>query len=152
MQQAAGSGLRWTPEALDAYIANPKRFLPKTKMVFAGLRSSRDRADIIAFLELVSLDGGTPVADFVVPPEILAIEGDPEYGEYLASECVTCHRVDGADDGIPPVAGLDVETFVTAMHSYREKHREHPVMHMIANRLSNDEIAALAAYFAELHH
>ena len=152
MQQAALAGLRWTPESLDAYIANPKRFLPKTKMAFAGLRSPRDRTDIIAFLEQASLEGGAQIADIVVPPEILAIEGDPEYGAYLASECVTCHRADGADKGIPPVAGLNVETFVTAMHSYRGKHREHPVMQMIANRLSNDEIAALAAYFAELHH
>lgn len=152
MRQAAQAGLHWTPETLDAYIANPRRFLPKTKMVFAGLRGSRDRNDIIAFLEKVSLGGGTQLADFTVSPEILAIEGDPEYGEYLASECVTCHRIDGADDGIPSITGLDVETFVTAMHSYRENHREHPVMQMIANRLSNDEIAALAAYFAEAHH
>lgn len=152
MRQAAAAGLHWTAETLDAYIANPRRFLPKTKMVFAGLRRSRDRKDIIAFLEQAALAGGPQIAGFAVSPEILAIKGDPEYGEYLASECVTCHKADGADEGIPAITDLSVESFVTAMHSYREDHREHPVMQMIANRLSNDEIAALAAYFAEAHH
>jgi cytochrome c len=36
------------------------------------------------------------------------------------------------------------------MHAYKAKLRPHPVMQMMAGRLSNDEIAALAAYFATL--
>ena len=36
------------------------------------------------------------------------------------------------------------------MHAYRSKSRAHPVMNMIAGRLSDAEIAALAAYFATL--
>ena len=36
------------------------------------------------------------------------------------------------------------------MHAYKQKLRPHPVMQMMAGRLSNDEIAALAAYFATL--
>ena len=36
------------------------------------------------------------------------------------------------------------------MDEYKEKYREHPVMQMMAGRLANDEIAALAAYFATL--
>ncbi len=33
------------------------------------------------------------------------------------------------------------------MHAYKEQHRPHPVMQMMAGRLSNEEIAALAAYY-----
>ena len=40
--------------------------------------------------------------------------------------------------------------FVVAMHAYKEKAREHPVMNMVAGRLNDEEIAALAAYFATL--
>ena len=83
-------------------------------------------------------------------PEILAIEGDPDYGEYLASECQTCHQADGSDQGIPSVTGWPAEDFVVAMHAYKQKLRPHPVMQMMAGRLNEEEIAALAAYFATL--
>lgn len=89
---------------------------------------------------------------FAVAANILAIEGDPEYGEYLSSECITCHQTSGANDGIPSIVGWDTESFVTAMHAYREKHRENPVMQMVAGRLADDEIAALAAYFKDLEN
>ena len=85
-----------------------------------------------------------------MPAAVLAIEGDVEYGEYLASECTTCHQADGENDGIPSIVGWNTEDFATAMHAYKEKHRENPVMQMISGRLDNDEIAALAAYFKGL--
>jgi cytochrome c len=37
-----------------------------------------------------------------------------------------------------------------AMHAYRQQLRPHPVMQMVAARLSDEEIAALAAYFKTL--
>lgn len=83
--------------------------------------------------------------------EILSIEGDPDYGEYLSSECMTCHQTDGDDEGIPSIVGWPTEDFVIAMHAYRQKVRPHPVMQMMAGRLGNEEIAALAAYFAALN-
>ena len=88
--------------------------------------------------------------EFDVSADILAIRGDSEYGEYLAGDCTGCHQMDGSYDGIPSITGWDEESFVWAMHSYKEKEREHPVMQMMAGRLSNDEIAALAAYFSML--
>ena len=88
--------------------------------------------------------------EFEVSLDILKIEGDAEYGEYLAGDCTGCHQADGSYDGIPSIIGWDEETFVWAMHSYKEKIREHPVMQMMAGRLSNEEIAALAAYFKTL--
>jgi cytochrome c len=39
---------------------------------------------------------------------------------------------------------------VIAMHAYKQKIRSHPVMQMMAGRLSDEEIAALAAYFSDL--
>jgi cytochrome c len=80
----------------------------------------------------------------------LAIEGDFDYGEYLASECTTCHQASGGNDGIPSIIGWETEDFVTAMHAYKQKHRENPVMQLVAGRLADDEIAALAVYFKSL--
>ena len=88
--------------------------------------------------------------NFEVSQEILAIVGDAEYGEYLAGDCKGCHQADGSYDGIPSITGWESESFVWAMQSYKQKVREHPVMQMLAGRLSDEEIAALAAYFKML--
>ena len=88
--------------------------------------------------------------DFVLEESILKIKGDSEYGEYLSGDCTACHQVDGSYNGIPSITGWDEESFVWVMHEYKEKYRTHPVMQMMAGRLANDEIAALAAYFATL--
>ena len=85
--------------------------------------------------------------EFDVSEEILAIVGDAEYGEYLAGDCKGCHQADGSYDGIPSITGWDSESFVWAMQSYKQKARKHPVMQMLAERLSDEEIAALAVYF-----
>lgn len=41
---------KWTIEDLNAFLANPKNFVPGTSMGFDGLRRGSDRADVIAFL------------------------------------------------------------------------------------------------------
>ncbi len=47
---AAKSGEPWSPEALYAFLENPKQAIPGTKMAFAGLPKSEDRANVIAYL------------------------------------------------------------------------------------------------------
>jgi cytochrome c len=41
----------WTPEALYAFLQNPKTAMPGTKMGYAGLKKPQDRANVIAYLE-----------------------------------------------------------------------------------------------------
>ncbi|PVE53538.1 cytochrome C [Arthrobacter sp. TPD3018] len=43
-------GGRWTPERMDAWLANPHRFAPGTSMGFPGLADPLARADLIAYL------------------------------------------------------------------------------------------------------
>lgn len=76
--------------------------------------------------------------------------GDRELGEYLSSECVTCHQLSGKYDGIPPIIGWPPDSFITVLTDYREKRRENAVMRSIAVKFSDEEIAALAAYFGSL--
>lgn len=40
----------WTPEAFNAWLAQPGRFLPGNRMAFAGVLQQRDRDDLIAYL------------------------------------------------------------------------------------------------------
>jgi len=43
-------GITWAGDTLDIYLTNPKKYIPGTKMVFAGLKKAKDRRDLIAFL------------------------------------------------------------------------------------------------------
>lgn len=158
MKRAGDDGLIWTAETLEAYIENPRALVSKTRMSFRGLKSPKDRANVLAYLRAFSdnpsdVPEAEPTAlatDHDLDPAILALNGDAEYGEYLASECLTCHKQDGTADGIPSITLWPTEDFVVAMHAYKRKLRPHPVMQMMAGRLNNEEIAALAAYFKDL--
>ena len=44
------SGVGWTPETLDKYIADPQAFIPANRMPYAGMVSASDRADLVAYL------------------------------------------------------------------------------------------------------
>ena len=81
--------------------------------------------------------------------QIIAM-GDIEYGEYLGSECATCHLQTGVSEGIPAINGMDVEVFVALMLAYRSKVMENPVMQKIAGRLDDEQIGSLAIYFSTL--
>tara|TARA_B100001094_G_scaffold57663_1_gene53166 strand:- start:27 stop:368 length:342 start_codon:yes stop_codon:yes gene_type:complete len=85
-----------------------------------------------------------------LPAAILDLDGDPEYGEYLASDCKTCHEANGGSDGIPNIHGRPKIQLITLLYAYREKIKLNPVMQMQAGRLSDEEIAALAVYFEGL--
>lgn len=158
LTRMGADGLVWTFETLDAYIENPLAFASDTRMGYPGLEDPQARADLLAFLRTYS-DSPRDIpeaprtanpTDHGLDPEILALEGDPAYGEYLSSECTTCHQADGSAEGIPGITQWPEDAFVVAMHAYKRKLRPHPAMQMIAGRLNNEEIAALAAYFATL--
>jgi cytochrome c len=44
------SGIVWTPETLDKYIADPQAMIPANRMPYAGMTSPGDRADLVAYL------------------------------------------------------------------------------------------------------
>ena len=45
------SGITWTPETLDKFIADPQAVVPGNRMPYAGMASANDRADLIAYLQ-----------------------------------------------------------------------------------------------------
>ena len=45
------SAITWTPQALDAYIADPQKAVPANRMPYAGMPDARDRADLISYLQ-----------------------------------------------------------------------------------------------------
>lgn len=72
-------------------------------------------------------------------------------GTALAQTCVTCHGPEGQSQGaIPSLAGLPAEAMRTALQAFRAETRPSTVMHRFAKGLSEDDMAAVAAYFAAL--
>ena len=45
------SGDIWDAQTLDTYLADPRKFMPGTKMVFAGLKNPEDRKALIEYLK-----------------------------------------------------------------------------------------------------
>ena len=48
MKEAA---IVWDEETIDKYLTKPKKFIPKNKMAFRGLKKEQDRKDIIEYLK-----------------------------------------------------------------------------------------------------
>lgn len=46
----AKADIVWDDATLDAYLANPKKYIPGNRMAFPGLSKEQDRANVIAYL------------------------------------------------------------------------------------------------------
>jgi cytochrome c len=69
-------GGTWDWETMSAWLANPKKFAPGTKMTFAGLGNPQDRADVMAFL---NARDNAPLPIPAAPAE--AATGDADAGK-----------------------------------------------------------------------
>jgi cytochrome c len=44
------SGIVWTPDTLNEWLASPSEFVPGNRMIFLGVADLEDRADLIAYM------------------------------------------------------------------------------------------------------
>lgn len=72
------------------------------------------------------------------------------YGKRLSSQCTTCHRIDGTDNGNPPIVGWPAEDFVWVLKTYRDGGRTDPAMVSAVRELNETQIRALARFFGSL--
>lgn len=133
-----GHCMRWGPGGGTAGSPRIRKNVAATVALLAGTAAA-NASDAALALEVEH-----------VVTRVLALDGDPAYGEYLGGACVTCHQASGAASGIPPIRGLPVDYAVQAMVEYKLGARPNPVMQMMTARLSDEEIAALAVYIAGL--
>ena len=61
-----------------------------------------------------------------------------------------CHPRDARNVGIPVINGWPADQFVAVLKSYKARERDNPVTQSVAAGLSDEEMAALAAYFETL--
>lgn len=81
--------------------------------------------------------------------------GDPAKGREKTRMCEGCHGIEGWRTAFPEVyhvpklGGQHAEYIAQALHAYKNGDRTHPSMRAIAGSLSDDDIANLAAYYAQ---
>lgn len=87
---------------------------------------------------------------------VVAVEGLSEadlkrYGKQLSQECITCHRLDGKDVGVPSIVDMSKADFIKSLQLYRTGLRDNPTMVSVASTLDDQQIEALALYFSSLN-
>jgi len=77
--------------------------------------------------------------------------GDVAAGETKAKACAGCHGANGeGKKDNPKIAGMATADFVKAIGDYSSGARDNKTMVRIAKKLSDDDVANLAAYYASL--
>jgi cytochrome c553 len=77
--------------------------------------------------------------------------GDVEAGRTAAQACASCHGADGNTEraDMPTLAGQDALYLATSLKAYRQGQRDHDQMVTASTELSDAEIDALAAFYAQ---
>lgn len=80
--------------------------------------------------------------------------GDAAKGKAKAAVCAACHGKDGISkmDMYPNLAGQKAKYLVTQMNAFRSGARVSPMMKAPTAKLTDADIANLAAYFSSLGH
>ena len=81
-----------------------------------------------------------------------ALAADTSVGRQKAQACAACHGALGLSitPDAPNLAGQPPLYVETQLRAYRSGKREHEVMSVMAKPLSDDDIRALAAWYASL--
>ncbi len=101
---------------------------------------------LFAFLALAGLAQVSAAAD---------IQGDAKAAKNKVAMCVGCHGIAGYKATFPEVyrvpmlGGQSEKYLVAALNAYKKGERNHPSMVGIAKGLSDQDIADLAAYYAQ---
>jgi len=93
---------------------------------------------------------GAGLAAAALPGAGLADDPALALGRYLAQECASCHSAQGAQKGIPAIAGRDVSSLIALLQLYRKGARTNPAMVSVAQSLDDEQIEAVARYLASL--
>ncbi|MDH4285404.1 MAG: cytochrome c [Gallionellaceae bacterium] len=77
--------------------------------------------------------------------------GNAAEGKTKSAQCASCHGAEGKGGGPnPPIVSLDAAKFTAAMNDYKSGKRKHPMMEMMAKKLSDQDVADLVAHYATL--
>ena len=81
------------------------------------------------------------------------VKGDAQAGATKNAMCIGCHGILGYQASfpeiykVPMISGQNAKYIAAALHAYKKGERKHPSMRGIADSLSDQDIADLAAYY-----
>jgi cytochrome c553 len=81
------------------------------------------------------------------------VKGDAAAGEKKNAMCIGCHGIHGYQASfpeiyrVPAISGQNAKFIASALNAYKKGERKHPSMRGIAESLSDQDIADLAAYY-----
>ncbi|MDH3194675.1 MAG: c-type cytochrome [Hyphomicrobiales bacterium] len=65
------------------------------------------------------------------------------------ASCDGCHGADGKGKGkVPKISGMSTKTFISKMNAYKSGAKKNAAKNAIAKKLSDADIASLAAHYA----
>lgn len=82
------------------------------------------------------------------------VTGDVKAGESKISLCIGCHGIKGYQASfpevykVPKISGQSAKYIVSALNAYKKGERKHPTMRSIAEPMSDQDMADVAAYYA----
>ena len=81
------------------------------------------------------------------------VKGDAKAGEKKRAMCIGCHGIQGYQASfpeiykVPKISGQGAKYIVSALSAYKKGDRKHPTMRGVADNLSDQDMADLAAYY-----
>ena len=91
-----------------------------------------------------------------LPVQAQGVTGDVKAGQGKAAMCIGCHGIQGYQSTfpevykVPKIAGQNDKYIVAALEAYKKGDRKHPTMRGIAISLTEQDMADLGAYYAQL--
>lgn len=82
------------------------------------------------------------------------IKGDPKAGASKVAMCIGCHGIEGYKASfpevykVPKISGQSARYIETSLAAYKKSDRRHPTMRGIADSMTEQDIADVAAYYA----
>ena len=83
------------------------------------------------------------------------VRGDANAGSRKTAMCTGCHGIPGYKASfpevysVPMIGGQSVQYIISALNAYRKGERKHPTMAGVAKGLTDQDIADVAAYYAQ---
>ena len=102
--------------------------------------------NLFAFLALAGIAQFASAAD---------VTGNTKSAAMKVENCIGCHAIPGYKTSFPEVyqvpmlGGQSAKYIENALHAYKKGERKHPTMRGIAEALSDQDIADVAAYYSQ---
>ncbi len=83
------------------------------------------------------------------------VKGDAKAAEQKIAMCIGCHGIKGYQASfpevyrVPMISGQNAKYIVNALNAYKKGERKHPTMRGIAESLSEQDMADMAAYYEQ---